>query len=232
MPGGWGDAGKGALTGASIGSFIPGIGTGIGAGVGALGGWLFGGKDDKDKTSPENPEDPYRQLLTDSASNLRKTGGDLVASGGQGVERVMQYLQSILGGNPAALMDATRVDTGRVMDQYDTARRAATTFGPRGGGTNSTIGESYFKQAEDVANIGSEARQNALSTAASLGTTMTGLGLSAEQLASQDLNTVINSVLTREGFDVSKRGQNMEALGSLGEALGTIIGAKMGGGNK
>jgi hypothetical protein len=230
MPGGWKDAAGGAATGATIGSVIPGVGTLIGGGIGALGGWLFGGDDDK-KKDDEHPEDPYTKLLREHSDKLSGTGGDLMGRGGEALDPALSYLKKLLSNDPNAILDATRGERGRVIDQYDTARRAVAQFGPRGGGTNTALASSRFQQAQSLADITSDAKQDAVGKAAALGTSLTGLGLSAEQLASSDINAIINTVLTREGFDVTKRGQNMEALGGLGEALGTIIAAKMGGGS-
>ena len=69
-----------------------------------------------------------------------------------------------------------------------------------------------------------------MSGAAAVGTSLTGLALSADQLASADLNTVINSVLAREGLNVQSRGQNMALAGDIGETVGSLIGIAMGGG--
>ncbi len=65
--------------------------------------------------------------------------------------------------------------------------------------------------------------------AAAIGTSLTGLSLSAKQLASADLNTLINTILARERLDTQKRGQNMALAGDIGETIGTLIGLGMGG---
>lgn len=212
---------QGAATGASIGSFIPGVGTLLGAGIGGLGGFLFGGGDDKPK---ENPEDQYTKMLQQSSEQMRQRAGQLGDQGDSAITPVLSQLRSLLSANPADLMDATRPERGRIIDQYDTARRAIATFSPRGGGVASTAAQSQFDQAESLADVTSTAKRDAVGQLSGLGVSLTGLGLSADQLASADLNTVINSILTREGLDVQKRGQSMEMWGGIGEAAGTILG--------
>lgn len=192
----------------------------IGAGTYAATRAFGGGDDDGKKPS----EVPFLNELTKSSDANRAQGSNLAGMGSEALQPALAYLTQLAGGDPAALMDATRQDRGRVIDQYDTARRAISQFGPRGGGTTSALAESRFQQAESLADITSSARRDAVGNLAQLGPQLTALGLTANQLASQDLNSVINSILTREGFDVQKRGQNMEALSGLGEALGTIIG--------
>jgi hypothetical protein len=142
----------------------------------------------------------------------------------------MQYLKSLTGNDPSAIMAATAPERGRVMDQYDTARKAIAQFGPRGGGQAAAFSDASFREASDLSDITAGARQGAVGQLGQLGLSATGLGLSAQQLASADLNTVLNAVLTREGHDVGKRGQNMAAWADAGEALGMILAAKYGGG--
>ena len=219
----WGGGVRGAASGAGAGSFFGPVGTGIGAGVGFLGGLFSGGGDDKDKEAADPELDQLRQSSTahrDTASSLKSLGSDALAP-------VLNYFSALLGNNPAALMEATKADRGRVIDQYDAARTAIAQFGPRGGGTTSAMAASRTAQAHQLNDVMSTARRDAATQAGQLGTAVTGLGLSADQLASADLNSVINAILTKEGFDVTKRGQNLEAATGIGEALGSLFGIWM-----
>ncbi len=229
-----GGAGRGALsgatTGATIGSFIPGFGTVIGglggAAIGGLMGLFGGGKDEPEVL----PEDATKDALMGHAGRMGQQSGQLGTQGQEALGPALQYLKSILGNDPSAIMSAMRPESGRVMDQYDTARKSIAAFAPRGGGQQAAFADTYSDEAEGLNDIFSKARREGFSQAAAIGSNLTGLGLSAAQLEAADLNSVLSAVLTREGFDVTKRGQNMEALGGLGEALGMIIATKMGGG--
>lgn len=204
---------SGATTGASLGSFIPGIGTAIGAGIGGLGGFLFGGGDEDEQPKPDDPE----ELLKANAGRLRDKSLDLSAKGSEALGPVLAYFKKLMGDDPSAILEATAPERGRVIDQYDTARKAVSQFAPRGGGASSAVAQSYFSQANQLSDITSSARRDAFNGSAQLGTTLTGLGMSADQLEAADLNTIINAL-------VAKRGQNAGALGSGAEALGTILG--------
>ena len=215
--------GTGAAAGAGLGSIIPGVGTLAGAGIGALGGWLFGRHGDKDK--PEGDEtDPYTKALQGSADRLGKQGADLSATGMDALGPVAAYFQKLMSGNPAALMDATKPQRGRVIDQYDAARNAVANFSPRGGGSAQAMTGLRIAEANQLSDITADAQSGAATSLANLGTALTGLGLSAEQLKSQDLNSIISAVLANKGIDTQNRGQNLEALTGAGEALGTILG--------
>lgn len=201
--------------------------------AGGIGDLIGGGADD-----PRSPTDPSRAALQSVIGDLQQTsrasrakGTELSGIGADTLAPVLQYFQSLIGGDPQALLQATRPERSRVMDQYDAARLAVSQSSPRGGGTNAVLAQSRFAEASDVANLTATARRDATTQAANLGTTLTGLGLSADQLASQDLGTVLNGLLAAEGIDVSragldltKRGQNMQTATGIGEALGTLLG--------
>jgi len=223
-------AGKGAATGAAFGSFVPGIGTGIGAGVGAIAGGLkglFSKKKKKPGDAEGDPEAGDIAALRENAGDQRATASGLKAQGNDAMSPVLDYFKDILGGDPSAVMDATKGQRGRVIDQYDSARQAASRFGARGGGTNAAIADSYFMQANQLSDITSAAKSDAATQLGQLGGTLTGLGLSADQLASADINTVIQAVLGREQIKQQGHASNMALLGDIGSAAGSIIGGVM-----
>jgi len=217
----------GALTGAKLGSFGGPVGIGVGTGLGALGGWMLGRK--KKKPSAEEQEEAALQSdiagLRESAGEKREQAGALSSMGTEALAPVLNYFKAILGSDPGALMEATKPERGRVIDQYDAARRSAAQFGARGGGTNAAISESYMQQANQLSDITSMAKRDATTQLGELGATLTGLGLSAEQLASADLNMVINAVLGRQQLALEKRGQTMGLFGDIGTAAGSVLGA-------
>jgi hypothetical protein len=219
-----GGAAGGAATGAKIGSVIPGIGTAIGGVIGGGLGFLFGGDDDPKGYDEDNPEHQFRNLLRMSAGNLRRDATGSKRMGQAVTTPAVNYLTDVLSSNPAAILDATRQERGRVIDQYDTARRAIANFGPRGGGTTSTLAESRFDQAESLADITSSARRDAVSAAGDLGTRLTALGLTADQLASADINAVIRAILAREGVGVQGQYLGLEKGEGTGELIGEILG--------
>ncbi len=207
----------GAASGAAAGSAFGPWGTAAGAGLGFLFG---GGDDDPEGFDPDNPEHQFRNLLRTNAANLRRDATGMKRTGQAVTTPAVKYLTDVLSSNPAAILDATRQERGRVIDQYDTARRAIANFGPRGGGSTSTLAESRFEQAESLADITSSARRDAVSAAGDLGTRLMALGLTADQLASADINTVIRAILSREGLGVQGQQLGLEK----GEAIGALIG--------
>jgi len=246
----WSGAASGAATGAAAGSIIPGIGTALGAGVGGLFG-LFRGSNKPTATPTASPttaatpaagggvtlpsfEDLIASLQGSSAATRAK-GADLAEQGNDALGPVLDYYKRLVGGDQATTLAATQPQRRRVTDQYDTARRAIENFGGRGGGANAAVAQSQFNQATDLSTISAEARTDAASTLAGMGTQLTGLGLSADQIASGDLSAIISAVLSKSGLDLnrdlnqqqlalSRDGQQAALYGSLAEGLGTLLG--------
>ncbi len=146
---------------------------------------------------------------------------------------VLNYFKSIASGDPGALLQATMPERGRVIDQYDAARKSASTSMPRSGGATSALLNSYISEANQLSDITAGARKEGINSLANLGVTTAGLSLSADQLASADFDSIIRAVFGQQQIDADKRGQNMGLWGSLGEVAGTVIGevikAKTGG---
>lgn len=178
--------------------------------------------------SDDNAEAPYLQQLQKSSDRLGQQGQQFSAMGADASIPALQHLTQLLSNNPAAAMEATRQERGRVLDQYDTARRAIANFGPRGGGTTSALAESQFSQAESLADITSNVRRGAALDLSQIGMQLSSLGLSAEQLASGNIETIIQAVLAREGINTERRGQNMALAGGAAEIAGQLLGMWLG----
>ncbi len=172
---------------------------------------------------------PYLKQLQGSSQGLRQQGQDLSGQGSQAMQPALQYLQQLLSSDPSQVQAATAPERGRVIDQYDAARRAVGQFSPRGGGTTSAMAESRISEADTLADITNTSRREAFGQSMAFGQALTGLGLTAEQLASADIEKIIDTILTQQGHDVQKRGQNMQMWAGLGQAAGYAAGSYLGG---
>lgn len=227
----WGSAASRGATGAGIGTMImPGVGTAIGGGIGFLSGLFSGDKDkekDKDGMGSVNAM-PESQMLRNAAATNRDRATGFHDQSAQVMSPVVDYYSALLGPNPQMLMQAMQAERGRVIDQYDTARKNIGEFGPRGGGTTSAMAQSRLSEAHDLSDIFAESKRDAAQNAGTVGVSLAGLGLSADQLASADLSQVLQMILAEKGIDVGadlqRRGQNAQALTGLGSAAGTLLG--------
>ncbi len=210
------------FTGGASAAWLPAVLAGTGATT-ALGGAFEKGAP-KASTSGDFNLDGLMKQLQQSAGDLGTTGEALGSQGSQTLAPILDYFQKLAGGNPTALMEATAPERGRVIDQYDTARKAIGEFGPRGGGTNAALAGSRVSEASDLSNITANARTNAVNQGAQIGETLSGLGLSAEQLKNADLGTIVSAILNQQSLDLTRRGQNVGAASGLAEGLGTLLG--------
>lgn len=220
----WGGAASGAAKGAGIGSFGGPIGTGIGAGIGGLIGLFKKKKEDPTKAAGMPEDADIMKLLQEHSTKMGAQAGELEGQSAEALTPVLDYFKKILGGDPAAMMEATRPERGRVIDQYDTARRAVSQFAPRGGGATSAVAGSFLQEAQQLGDVTSTARREAIGQAGQLGATLQGLGLSADDMASRDLNSIISTIMSNKQLDLTKRGQNFAAVGELGQGLGSLLG--------
>ncbi len=217
----WSNAFSGAASGAGAGALVglPAGGIGaipasiIGGATGFLSGLFTGNK-------PKDDGLDLSAILKDVQKNSTDANGRATQYADLSAETlapVLSYFKNLVGGDPNAIAAATRPERARVIDQYDTARKAIASFAPRGGGANAAQATSQFQQADELSNIGANARTNAVNQSSELGKALAGLGISEQQLASADLNTLVQSVL-------AKRGQNMQTEAGIGEALGSLLG--------
>lgn len=227
----WGGAAKGATTGAAVGSFVPVIGTGVGAGIGGLIGGLFGGGDKKDEASGGDGDvsggvnyDSITRQISERAGKKSARADALGAEADESMALVTDYFRKLAGGDAAAVAQATQPQRARVIDQYDTARNAIANFGPRGGGSTSASAMSRISQANQISDITAGAQADGADKLANIGMAQEGLALSAEQLASADMNTLISAVLNREGLDAQKSAGKGQMAAGLAQGLGTLLG--------
>lgn len=166
--------------------------SGIGAGVSLLASHFA--------PKTRNVNDEVNQI-EDQSKALHRTGSSLVNQGESALNPVLQYFAALAKGDPQALLQATQPERARVMDQYDTARRSTATFGPRGGGQASSMNESRIKEATALASTTNAARAHAADSAAQIGETLTGQGLTAESAATQAMAQVLGPILQQRGQD-------------------------------
>ena len=219
---------KGAATGAGIGSLImPGIGTGIGAGIGGLIGLFKGGDDKEDKPKFDSDQTAIDTIgrLNKQADLVNQKGAQFDAMSTEALAPVLNYFKAIASGDPGALMQATMPERGRVIDQYDAARKSASISMPRSGGATSALLNSYVSEANQLSDITAGARKEGMTALGNLGVTTAGLSLSADQLASADMDSIIRAVFGERQLENERRGQNMALWGDVGTAAGSIIGA-------
>lgn len=227
----WQGAASGAAAGAGVGSVVPFLGTGVGAGIGALIGGLRGGKKDAAATpggaaaSAAPTLDSVTKQLQDRAAGKNAQPNAHGDEGAQMLQQFAQYFRDLIGPDPNALLAATAGDRGRVIDQYDTARRSAAEFGPRGsGGGTAASALSRVSQANELVDVTASARQNAATQGSQVAGMLAQLGISEEQLKSMDLGQLLNAILSKEQLKQGDATRRSQMVSGLAEGVGTLLG--------
>ncbi len=198
-------------------------------GAGALSTLGGGSSDDLDATL---------QKIGTRSDRLSAQGQDLSELGTTGLQPALRFLTAITRGDPGAVGQATQPERRRVIDKYDTARRAVAQFAPRGGGQTSVIAQSFADEAGTLADITATGRREGATALAQLSARLAGLGISAEGIAGQNLGTLVQAYLARDQQAGQRSASFGKALGSLaglllfgpaGAAAGNALGGKVGG---
>jgi hypothetical protein len=172
-----------------------------------------------------NPYKGQRDTNIDAVSTLAKTlaqqGGGLSAEGQQALSPVLQYLFAVTGNDPAALNTAIQPEKARVLDQYDTARKALQ-FTPRGGGQASATLQAGARAASDISTLTAEARRTGISNLATLGKGLLDTGVGETNAAAR----AYGDAAALYGRASDAQGSSLASFGAaLGKALPAIIAA-------
>lgn len=211
----FGGAAAGAATGAALGNIVPGIGTGLGAVAGGLFG-LFSGGDDKN----EKKLDTLTSQLDANTAEKRARATQTYDRGMSIFDELNKYYGDIFSGDRDAMTNAISPQIGRVSDQYDSAYKAIAQNAPRGGGRNSALIGLRSNQARDIGDLYAGTRKEAAGELESLMGQLFGLSDKSDASSLGTLGSQLDLVL-------QQLSSNRQAQSQLGQALGTIIAAKI-----
>lgn len=161
-------------------------------------------------------------FLTEGASTA-KEGEGLVDEGVGGLDKSLNFLLPLLGGDKARVTETLAPEYDTILKQYDTARRTALETGPRGGAKGEAVAESTFAQTDAMSRLLQVIRREAASQVASIsgakvsaGESRANRGVAKESLGLQSLDNVIASL-------TAKRGQNLQTYGDIGQGVGSVL---------
>lgn len=158
--------------------------------------------------------------LTDSAKTSDSRANDFFGQSQDILGPVNDYLKAILGGDQNALMEATKPERRRVIDQYAAAKKAIAEFTPRGGGQATAMLNLQGKQAGDLAGVTSGAKQNALGLATSLGSQYNATAAQQQGMAQNALGQALSGQTQQ---DATKAGNWQSLAQGAGMILGMIL---------
>jgi hypothetical protein len=146
---------------------------------------------------------------------LGQQGQQLSAQGAAAMGPSLDYFKKLLSNDPAEVAQATAPERRRVIDQYDTARRSAGQFTPRGGGQASTSEELRAREASDLATIGADLRSKAASEAATIGNQLLSSGLGAQEQSINAMASSLGPLFTQQQADSQSTLQTIAGIAAL-----------------
>ena len=134
---------------------------------------------------------------------------------------LMRTLQALASGDTSQLLAATGGERRRVIDQYDTARRAIAEFTPRGGGGAAASAASRFPEASAIDTLVANKQATAQDLLAQLASHQVDAGNQRSAQADSQLAALL-SLLTQKDLVISQN--RMQMYSALGEGLGALLG--------
>jgi hypothetical protein len=165
---------------------------------------------------------PYKSRTEAGATQLQQLSAALGAqgkataqTGTEALSPVLRYLMAVAGGDPSALLQATQPERGRILDQYDTARKNLMNL-PRGGGQAGAAAQLEVGKARDLADTTATARREGVSQLGQLGQNLLQFGGQEQAYSLQGLEGAL------QAFERLSAGQDAQLAG-LGKALGAAL---------
>lgn len=163
-----------------------------------------------------NPWADVGALQTQSEQFLGPQGQQNLTGGQRNLGSVANYDLGILSGNRNQILATESPEISSLLADYDRTRKAASQLQPRGGGRSALLNELPYKQVGDVNQLIQQARPRAAQQLAGVGAEQASIGLSEQELFSQNVGTTLSYLLGKGGLDLEKQQLN----GQLGQAIG------------
>lgn len=159
--------------------------------------------------------DQTADQLKQMATTLGTQGKDIAGQGQAALAPVLKYLMAVAGGDPAALNAETAPERAKVLDQYDTARKAIQ-FSPRGGGQASATINAGARAASDITSLTAAAHRQGATDLGNLGKNLLDTGVSEQHNAASELASVLQT------YDKAKQ-ERAESNSGFGAAIGQAL---------
>jgi hypothetical protein len=169
-------------------------------------------------TAAFGPGNPYKGDVENIGKQALTFGAADKAAGTNALAPVLKYLTALVSGDPSSVMEATAPQRARIIDQYDTARKALAQQ-PRGGGQASAALKLEQGKASDLATTTSAARSEGVKSLAAVGTNLVQTGAYEQETGLQA------ALRAFQGLSQQKDASNADFGKAIGMALPFILAA-------
>jgi hypothetical protein len=171
--------------------------------------FLFGGggqsKEQKGLTSAQT--DISKFGLGEAKKNLPKAGEDL--------SKVGNFFQALMSGDRNAILNVLAPEVDTLTSQYDTGRKTAEEFAPRGGGRGAALEELPFRKAGEINKMVQGAQEKGASGLTSVASLFSQLGLGEIGAGTSAANSAFSNIQTAKENQQAQQASAGEAIGGL-----------------
>jgi hypothetical protein len=154
----------------------------IAAGSAFAGSKLAGGKGGSSSGGSSSAIDPNLARLLGMKENQAgftfDIAKDILPKATETMQGPLDYWTKLLSGDSKAIQEAIAPEAGRIVSQYDSARKAATQLSPRSGARTETLTDLPFRAISDVSKVAAGVRPRAAEEVSKIGGTQAALATS------------------------------------------------------
>jgi hypothetical protein len=172
--------------------------------------FLFGGsggqtKEQKALTTAETQSAQFG--LGQAQQNLPKASASL--------DKVGNFFQALMSGDRNAILNVLAPEVDTLTSQYDTGRKTAEEFAPRGGGRAAALEGLPFRKAGEIDKLVQGAQQTGASGLTSVAQLFGGLGTSELGAGTTAATTAFGDIQTAKENQQQQQAAAGQAIGSL-----------------
>jgi hypothetical protein len=132
------------------------------------------------------------------------------------ISQPLDFFKALLSGDRNTVMQTLQPEISSLTSAYNTGRKTAETFSPRGGGRGASLEELPFKKAADISNLVAGARTTGATGTADIGAMLAQLGLGELGAGGGIASSTVNQLET------SKQNQQQQQA-AAGQSVGALI---------
>lgn len=169
-------------------------------------------------------KDPRRkeQFLGDIYSS---EGLSALQRGGKLLEQPINYFSKLLSGDRQSMLSAVAPEVNSIVGQYDTAKRAAAQFSPRGGGRIQQLENLPYQQQGQITGLLEQVRPEAAQALTKISGMLQQLGIDESALGASE----IRSASAEKDYQEQQRWQHGWGIAKLLLGIGgSLIPGKAG----
>ena len=168
---------------------------------------------------------PQADLVAKSATTgdkLTTQGTGLLNSSISAMDKSTDFFSKLLGGDSDALMRTVQPQVDTILHQYDTAKRSAAEFAPRGGGRNAAMQDADFAEAGDISKLIGGAAPMAADKLRDIAAQFGYIGLGASGQGENATQDAMKNIFQQQGLYLQSQGQGFNQSMQIGQGIGSL----------